>query len=109
MAAAPWPGCAVVRVEDVAVMTLSQAYNYLHIEDFLQTLPGRQGKRDSATEVVFFSEKNKELEVKFEEIRDLRRVRTRLGNDIVDFVMSRLYFQYTSSNRHEIMFALSRT
>ena len=108
VAAAPWPGCAIIRLEEVAVMTLSQAYNYLHVEDLMQTLPGRRGKRDGALDVVFFSEKNKEMEVKFQAIRDLKRVRTRLGNDIVDFVMSRLFFQYSPSNRHEILFALSR-
>lgn len=108
MAATPWPNCAILGVRDVGLMTLSQTYNYLHIDDFLQTLPGQKGRKDNAVEVVFFSEKNKELQVKFQEIRDLRRVRTRLGNDIVDFVMSRLYFQYTPSHRHEILFTLSR-
>ena len=108
MATDPWPGCAIVGVEDVAVMTLSQAYHYLHMEDFLQTLPGRQGRRDGADEVIFFNEKKKELEVKFQEIRDLKRARTRLGNNIVDFVMSRVYFQYPSCYRHEVLFTLSR-
>ena len=46
--------------------------------------------------------------MKFQEIRDIKKVRGQLGNNIVDFVMSRLYFQYPPNNRHEIMFALSR-
>lgn len=104
----PWPGMSIVPIADVAVMTLNQAYNYLHVEDLLLALPGRVGKRDRALEVVFFNEKGKELEVKFAAIRDLKRVRTRLGNDVVDFVMSRFYFQYPSQTRHEIQFVLSR-
>ncbi|KAG0573021.1 hypothetical protein KC19_VG141700 [Ceratodon purpureus] len=95
-------------MEDVGVMTLPQAYNYLHLDDFLQTLPIRGRRRDGAEVVVFFNEKNKELDVWFEAIKALKRVRDRLGNDIVNFVMSRLYFQYAASDRHEILMVLSR-
>ena len=91
-----------------AVMTLNQAYKYLHVEDLLLALPGRVGKGDGSTEVVFFNEKGKKLEVKFTATRDLRCVRTRLGNDVVDFVMSRFYFQYPSQTRHEIQILLSK-
>lgn len=98
----------IVLVADVAVMTLNQAYNYLHVEVLLLAFPRRVGKSDGALEVVFFNEKGKELEVKFTAICDLRCVRTRLGNDVVDFVMSKFCFQYPSQTQHEIQFLLSR-
>lgn len=104
----PWSNCSILQVGDVGVMTLAQAYNYLHVEDHMQSLPGRQGRRDNAREVIFFNEKGKEIGVKFSTIRSLKLVRTRLGNDIVDLVMSRLYFQYPARTRHEILFLLSR-
>jgi hypothetical protein len=104
----PWSNCSILQVGYVGVMTLAQAYNHLHVEDHLLRLPGRQGRRDNAREVIFFNEKGKEIGVKFSTIRDLKLVRTRLGNDIVDFVMSRLYFQYPARTRHEIQFLLSR-
>ena len=108
LAIEPWPDCSLVPVADVVVMNIPQAFSYLHIEKLLKALPGCEGKKDKAEAVVFFNEKGKELEVKFKAIHDLKRVRTRLGNDIVDFVMSRLYFQYPSIRRHEIQFVTSR-
>ena len=57
--AEPWPGTSIVHIADVVVMTLNQAYKYLHMEDLLLALPGRVGKRNGATEVVFFNEKGK--------------------------------------------------
>ena len=90
----PWPDFCIIQVGDIGEMSLSQAYSNLHIEDLLRDVPGIGGRRDGADRVVFYNESGKELEVKFSNIRDLKRVRTRLGNDIVDFVMSRLYYQY---------------
>lgn len=64
----PWSNCSIIQVGDVGVMTLVQAYNYLHVEDHMQSLPGRQGRRDNAREVIFFNEKGKEIGVKFSTI-----------------------------------------
>lgn len=61
----PWPDCFVVQVGDVGVMNIPQAYNYLHIDNLLMAVPGREGRRDGAEFVVFFNEKGKELEDHF--------------------------------------------
>jgi Ulp1 family protease len=58
--------------------------------------------------VIFYNDKGKEIEVKFSAIQDLMQICTRLGNDIIDFVMSRLYFHSPSRMRTEIQFVLSR-
>lgn len=104
----PWPHLEFARVDNVLSMTLPDAYKHLQIEELLIALPGREGKSDGADKVVFYNDKGKETEVKFSAIRELMRVRTRLGNDIVDFVMSRLYFQCPRRMRPEIQFVLSR-
>ena len=98
----------LIQVGEIGVMTLAQAYAHLRIEDLLRKLPGREGKKEPADGVVFFNESHKELEVRFCNIRDLKRVRTRLGNDVVDFVMSQMYYQYPARSRHEIHFVTSQ-
>ena len=104
----PWPHLEFASVDKIASMTLPDAYNYLQIEELLISLPGREGKADGADKVVFYNDKGKEIELRFIEIRNLMRLRTRLGNDIVDVVMSRLYFQCTERMRPEIQFVTSR-
>jgi hypothetical protein len=59
--------------------------------------PGKKGRKsDGADKVIFYNDKGKKIEVKFSAIRELMRVHTHIGNDIMDFVMSRLYFQCPS-------------
>jgi hypothetical protein len=103
-----WPHLEFVQVENVLSMTLPDAYKHLQIEELLLALPGREGKSDGADKVIFYNDKGKEINVKFFAIRELMRVNTRLGNDIMDFVMSRLYFQCPSGMRTLIQFVLSR-
>ena len=55
------------------------------------------------------SKKQKELEVKFIAMRDLKQVRTRLGNDIVDFVTSHMHYPYLSRLGHKILFVIPYT
>lgn len=104
----PWPHLELVQVDNVLPMTLSDAYKHLQIDELLLTLPGREEKSDGVDKVVFYNDKGKEIEVKFSAIRDLMRVHTCLENHIMDFVMSRLYFQCPSMMRPEIQFVLSR-
>lgn len=103
----PWPHLEFAQVDKVLSMTLPDAYNHLQIEELLIALPGREGMSDGADKVVFYNDKGKELEVKFSAIRDLMHIRTYLGNDIMDFVMSRLYFQCPSRMSPEIQIVLS--
>ena len=88
----PWPHLEFAQVDNVLSMTLHDAYKHLQIKELLLALPGKEGKSDGADKVEFYNDIGKKLEVKFSAIRELMRVHTRLGNDIMDFVMSQLYF-----------------
>lgn len=52
--------------------------------------------------IVFYNQFLKEIEVKYQDIRDLRDLKIRLGNDVMDFVLSRMYLAYPECYRHEI-------
>ena len=87
---------------------LVEVFEYLKIEKLLAELPGQGQGTVRKPETVFYTHCKKEMEVTHDAIRGLTRLKTRLGNDIVDFVMSRVYLTYPGKQRHEIHIVSSR-
>lgn len=69
---------------------MEEVYRILKIEDLLKRVPNGGEGTIRKPETVFFNHCEKEVILKHKAIRDLKHVKTRLGNDIVDFAMSRL-------------------
>ena len=71
-------------------LSLEEVYRTLKVDDLLKRVPRGGEGYIRKPETVFFNHCGKEVIVKHKAIRDLKHIKTRLGNDIVDFAMSRL-------------------
>ncbi|KAG0627733.1 hypothetical protein M758_2G224100 [Ceratodon purpureus] len=87
------PACGSERrVGDVQFpgLSLEEVYRVLKVDDLLKSVPRGGEGSIRKPETVFFNQCGKEIILKHKTVRDLKHVKTRLGNDIVDFAMSRL-------------------
>lgn len=87
---------------------LVEVYEYFRVEKLLSELPAQGEGNIWKPQIVFYSHCQKEMEVTHDAIRGLKRLKSRLGNDVVDFVMSRVYLTYSGKQRHEIHIVSSR-
>ena len=88
--------------------SLPHVYDALALDTLLNTVPTLGEGASRKPETVFFNQNGKEVEVSHKAIRDLTKAKTRLGNDVVDFVLSRIYMAYPEERRHEIHIVSSR-
>lgn len=88
--------------------TLWEVYSQLKIDALLKAVPTQDKGTVRTKDIVFFNHCGKEMTLKHKDIRELKNSEVRLGNDIVDFVLSRIYMAYPEERRHEIHIISSR-
>ena len=98
----------VLVSKHLKALTLSKAYSFLALEKLFTKVPVIGSKSIPQKLVVFYNKFQKKQQVTFTDIQALKKSKTLLGNDIVDFVMSRIYMQYPSRHRHQIHIASFR-
>ena len=99
------------RIMDAKVFkgnTLWEVYSQLQIDALLKAVPTQGKGTVRKKETVFFNHCGKELTLKHKDIWELKNSKVRLGNDVVDFVLSRIYMAYPEDRRHEIHMVSSR-
>lgn len=92
----------VLDASPPVVSPLSEAYVELGIEKLLKAVPSKGIGTITKPVTVLYNQYEKEIEVKDKDIRDLKYPDTRLGNDIMDFVLSRVYLSYAECHRRKV-------
>lgn len=94
--------CHIIDASEMKAYSVPKVYVRLEINKLIKTIPS-QGSGTIKTPVTnFYNQFQKEIEVKHKDIRSLRNLKTRIGNDVMDFVLSRVYLAYPECYRHEI-------
>lgn len=83
-------------------------YRELRIDEVIKAVPKGTGGNHRTAQTVIFNHFGKELIITNKMIRKLKEERGRLGNDIVDFVLSRLYMQADEERRRSVLLVSSR-
>ena len=92
----------VLDASPLIVSSLSEVYERLEIEKLLKAIPSQGSGIIAKPVTVFYNQFQKEIEVNHKDIRELRKANTCLGNDVMDFVLSRLYLTYAECYRQNI-------
>ena len=92
----------VLDANSLIVSSLSEVYERLEIEKLLKAIPSKRSGIIAKPVTGFYNQFQKEIEVNHKDVRELRKVNTRLGNDVMDFVLSRLYLTYAECYRQNI-------
>ena len=100
--------CSILDASRFSKHSLPQVYDDLRLDTLLKAVPTVGEGSSRRPETVFYNHCGKEVEVRHKAIRELKKAKSRLGNDIVDFVLSRVYMAYPEQRRREIHIVSSR-
>lgn len=94
--------CRISNASPFKNRTLGEVYIKLGIDVFLKGIACGGKGTIRKSETVFFNHYGKELILKHKAIYSLKDSEARLENDVVDFVLSRLYMAYSEERRYKI-------
>ena len=94
--------CHIIDANELKNHFVPKIYMRLGINKFIKTMSSQRNGTIKKPVIIFYNQFQKEIVVKHKDIRDLKNLKTRLGNVVMDFVFSRVYLIYPEYYRHEI-------